>query len=550
MLSANNGDLDAQCELGYQYYQGNNVTKNDQVAFDWFARAANQDHTRSQAIIAHFYAAGVVVQQNFEKSFYWHSKAAENKLPHSQFQLGLYYKEGFCTDKDLNKAIDLFTQAAEQNVAEAQLELGLMYTYGTDVEKDPNLAFKWISKAVELKLSKAYPLMGNLYFYGIGTSKNLEEGLKYYRLGADDGDPISMFNLSQFYLDEQGIYFNKELGIDYLTRAAQNHLVVAQKDLAFIYRPYTGLESNRIKYYYWLRMAWHGKPNTIHHNTGNKTLDVQSDILQSLYQDTFKESTYHYNVLKKNPIPLQNDPDLLVDQFPIFDAIKIKEDDELLDFFMLSTINFALPREDGISDETWDKGVKIRLEIENVAFMRLVNQYNQLRNPANPAAQELIDKIIDSAQEPHAQHLSAEQVGSAFTTLYEYWNYGLITTGMSREEDVENLKNLVTVILSFTRARIDELSQEHRLMLASMLLTTLSFNTKQLNLSIKNTLTAEQLIRLCTIFEEENWDDGRYKSYPDAQIQSRVLSSLSTLAYQPSQRSIESEYTNKLKYSS
>lgn len=75
-LNAKCGNAEAQSILGAMYSKGIGVTKDNNEAFKWFHKAANQGNIRAQLIIGARYAVGIGVRRNHEKALYWYSKAA------------------------------------------------------------------------------------------------------------------------------------------------------------------------------------------------------------------------------------------------------------------------------------------------------------------------------------------------------------------------------------------------------------------------------------------------------------------------------------------
>ena len=57
-LAATNGDLAAQNRIGLLYYSGVLVTKNPELAFSWFKKAADAGDAKSQFMLASLYLNG------------------------------------------------------------------------------------------------------------------------------------------------------------------------------------------------------------------------------------------------------------------------------------------------------------------------------------------------------------------------------------------------------------------------------------------------------------------------------------------------------------
>jgi TPR repeat protein len=65
---ADNGDADAEWQLGVRYHNGEEVPRDDARAMLWFQRAAEQGHVTAQATLGAYYWAGRGVPQDLSKA--------------------------------------------------------------------------------------------------------------------------------------------------------------------------------------------------------------------------------------------------------------------------------------------------------------------------------------------------------------------------------------------------------------------------------------------------------------------------------------------------
>ena len=65
------GDADAQYQLGILYHEGSTVPKDDAQAVQWFKRAAEQGFVRAQSTLGAYYWAGRGVPQDYSKAYFW-----------------------------------------------------------------------------------------------------------------------------------------------------------------------------------------------------------------------------------------------------------------------------------------------------------------------------------------------------------------------------------------------------------------------------------------------------------------------------------------------
>lgn len=140
---ADEGDVNAQFELGRMFEHGNGVAKNDQLAAAWYRKAAEQGHADAQASLGVLYALGRGGAKNDPYAVYWFRKAADQGLAKAQYDLGYMYSQGRGIPKDDQQVIELYRKAAAQGIVRAQYNLGEIYSKGIGVPKDEQEAYFW-----------------------------------------------------------------------------------------------------------------------------------------------------------------------------------------------------------------------------------------------------------------------------------------------------------------------------------------------------------------------------------------------------------------------
>jgi len=79
-LLAEQGDADAQYNLGLMYLLGDGVPENDAEAVKWFRLAAEQGYATAQYNLGRMYANGYGVPQNNIRAYVWYSFALAQGL--------------------------------------------------------------------------------------------------------------------------------------------------------------------------------------------------------------------------------------------------------------------------------------------------------------------------------------------------------------------------------------------------------------------------------------------------------------------------------------
>ena len=115
---AEKGDVKAQLVLAYMYEFGEIVSQSDELAVNWYTKAAEKGSTEAQLILAYKYDLGDGAPQDYKMAFKW------------------------------------YHQAASQGSAKAQDNLGGMYTFGEGVPIDYVSAYAWYNIAA----SSGFPM--------------------------------------------------------------------------------------------------------------------------------------------------------------------------------------------------------------------------------------------------------------------------------------------------------------------------------------------------------------------------------------------------------
>ena len=88
-LLAEQGDANAQYNLGNMYIYGNGVPENDVEAVKWHRLAAAQGHAGAQFNLGIHHTNGKGVAQNHMEAVKWYRLAAAQGLANAQYNLGM-----------------------------------------------------------------------------------------------------------------------------------------------------------------------------------------------------------------------------------------------------------------------------------------------------------------------------------------------------------------------------------------------------------------------------------------------------------------------------
>lgn len=232
---AESGNAEAQAELGYCYFAGKGVDRNDEEAAKWLAKAATQGDKTAEATLRNLsllsgylnyaeggdpqyqvamglmyrWEGGIGLPQDFQEAVRWYRLAAEKGDRNGQYSLGYMYEMGYGVGQNNAEAAGWYRKAADQGDVQAMYKLGTSYYKGeplTGEEKDPVAARKFLEqyvnafrdadgritvkkKDMQAVMSDALRMLQALYRFGRGTSVDLDKANSLLKEASAFGSP-------------------------------------------------------------------------------------------------------------------------------------------------------------------------------------------------------------------------------------------------------------------------------------------------------------------------------------------------------------------------
>ena len=125
------------------------VWADDVSDFKETLQVAEQGNAEAQFNLGLMYDNGQGVCQDYAQAVQWYRKAAEQGYAEAQFNLGVMYANGQGVRQDHAQAVQWFGKAAEQGLANAQYNLGVMYANGEGIHQSYKIAKEWFGKACD-----------------------------------------------------------------------------------------------------------------------------------------------------------------------------------------------------------------------------------------------------------------------------------------------------------------------------------------------------------------------------------------------------------------
>lgn len=111
---ADQGDPDAQYNLGVMYNNGDGVSQDYAEAMKWHRKAADQGNGNAQFNLGFMYDRGRGIPQNYAEAAKWYRLAAHQGVAIAEYKLGVMYQDGQGVQQDYVQAHMWFDLAASQ----------------------------------------------------------------------------------------------------------------------------------------------------------------------------------------------------------------------------------------------------------------------------------------------------------------------------------------------------------------------------------------------------------------------------------------------------
>lgn len=126
----------------------------------WYRKAAEQGDAQAQFNLGVAYDNGEGVPQDVQRAAAWTRKAAEQGHANAQYNLGVSYENTAKACQRRSPSSGLYRKAAEQGNTLAQYNLGVIYSNGQGVPQDAAQGITWYRKAAEQRGCRCAILLG------------------------------------------------------------------------------------------------------------------------------------------------------------------------------------------------------------------------------------------------------------------------------------------------------------------------------------------------------------------------------------------------------
>jgi len=218
--AADEGQVQAQCNLGHLYEMGHGLVQCDAEAARWTKKAAESGHAVAQCGLAFYFMEGRGVQQSHEEAAQWYRHAAEQGNAEAQRNLGNLFENGCGVAQSDTQAAYWLRKSADQGFDLAQYELGCLYDEGRGVRQSDKEAVQWFRKAAIQGCALAQVRLGVSYECGHGIVLSSVNAAHWYCKAAEQGELHAQSNLAALYAEGRGLTQSYEAAAHWLKKAA------------------------------------------------------------------------------------------------------------------------------------------------------------------------------------------------------------------------------------------------------------------------------------------------------------------------------------------
>jgi TPR repeat protein len=200
-LAADFGLAEAQYQSGSRYERGEGVSQSLEKAFQYYERAAAQDHTLGALNLGVLLLGSEEVDKQ-KQGIQWMQKAADQGEPVAYSNLGDLWRLGQAgLPQNDGKCFEMYEKAAGIGHVESQFQLGLMYNEGIAVPQNQEKAVECFAACADEGMPEA------LYILGALATRDgaLEAGFKFFLKAARTGHHDSQFNVARCYAYGEGV---------------------------------------------------------------------------------------------------------------------------------------------------------------------------------------------------------------------------------------------------------------------------------------------------------------------------------------------------------
>jgi len=247
--SAQNGNSDAQNDLGWMYKNGVGVLQNIDEARYWYERSASSGNSKAMHALGSLF---LDYYKDCIKAEEWYLKAV--KLKSSTAALALYnmYKDGVCFEINMFKSQRYYELVSEYSNDLYTFAEGNKLFWSAKSDEDYNKSIMLLNKVFSKYPDAVGYNLGVAYFNGLGVVQDKSKAVDYYFKSAMAGYTKSQFNLGVCLFNGWGTGVDKEQAFQWIKKSASKNHMMSLTFIGYMYETGEVVERDieRAKEYY------------------------------------------------------------------------------------------------------------------------------------------------------------------------------------------------------------------------------------------------------------------------------------------------------------
>ena len=158
------------------------------------------------------------------------------------------YSAGWFGPRDYKAQLTILWNLVEKGHPGAMNDIGFAYLHGNGLRKSLRWAVHWFEKSAQGGCADAMANLADLYIFSNDKYRNVERGLLYAFIGADQDEEMAMNVLGLCYEDGIGVPRDSKNAFKWFSRAVENGAgACAEHNLARCYRRGIGTKVDKQK---------------------------------------------------------------------------------------------------------------------------------------------------------------------------------------------------------------------------------------------------------------------------------------------------------------
>ena len=343
--SFNKNEANDQVSIGLKYLNGDQISKDEKKAVEWFQKAANQNNDKGLYRLGYCYQKGIGIGQDKTKAAALYEQASNKGNIEAMAALSKMYLDGDGVPKDLPKALrwqeilafdgdknaqkvilsnqsvqyqraDIrntlerslnshkeknyswaeycIKRAIESGDNDARLYYGLWLGKGEGVQKDYAKAEEYLTPFAEKDNEEAASVLGSIY----RDLNDKKKEMFWVEKAALKGDVDSQLKMAEAYLTGNGVKKNKKMAAEMYEKAAVSGNQDAAIKLVYSYGTGKGMKKDESQCLMWFnRLSLENQLEVAEDFDENPKIKCTIGLVINMYEEIAK--TKNYEAMKR-----------------------------------------------------------------------------------------------------------------------------------------------------------------------------------------------------------------------------------------------------------